>query len=247
MDMQILKDLFSYYAAASQIVDKDQAYAQEVLKARERLVPSQVGKDGTLQEWADDLEQLEDKHRHFSHMYGLYPGNVLSAANTPELVNPIKAVLEQRGDGGTGFSRAWKMALWARLMDGNRANSIYKGYLKEQCYMSMFAKCFTPLQVDGSLGLTAAISEMLIQSHEGSIVLLPALPDEWTDGSFDGVCARGGFELNMKWKDKTITELDILSKSGAVCRIETGVNMTVSSNGKKVNFKTFLCTWIIIL
>jgi len=238
MDMQILNDLFSYYAEAAQILVKDQAYALEVLKARDRLVPSQVGKDGTLQEWAEDLEQLEDKHRHFSHMYGLYPGNVLSAANTPELVNPIKAVLEQRGDGGTGFSRAWKMALWARLLDGNRANSIYKGYLKEQCYMSMFAKCFTPLQVDGSLGLTAAVSEMLIQSHEGSIVLLPALPDEWTDGSFDGVCARSGFELNMKWEDKTITELDILSKAGAFCRIQTGVNMTVSSNGEKVNFKT---------
>ena len=102
----------------------------------------------------------------------------------------------------------------------------------------MFAKCFTPLQVDGSLGLTAAISEMLIQSHEGSIVLLPALPDEWTDGSFDGVCARGGFDLDMKWKDKTITEVDILSKAGAICRIKIGVDMTVKSNGKKVNFKT---------
>ena len=238
MDMQILKDLFSYYSEAAQILAKDQVYALEVLKARERLVPSQVGKDGTLQEWAEDLEQLEDKHRHFSHMYGLYPGNVLSAVNTPELVDPIKAVLEQRGDGGTGFSRAWKMALWARLLDGDRANSIYKGYLKEQCYMSMFAKCFTPLQVDGSLGLTAAISEMLIQSHERSIVLFPALPDEWTEGSFEGVCARGGFELNMKWKNKTITELDILSKAGAICRIETGVNMTVRSNGKKVNIET---------
>ncbi len=202
MDMQILKDLFDYYGKASAILEKDQKFATTVAAARARLVPSQVGKDGTLQEWAEDLEQLEDKHRHFSHLYGLYPGNVLSAKRTPELVEPIKSVLEQRGDGGKGFSRAWKMALWARLSDGDRANSIYKSYLQEQCYMSLFAKCGTPLQVDGSLGMTAAISEMLVQSHEGIIELLPALPSEWYQGNFNGVCVRGGFELDMVWLDK---------------------------------------------
>lgn len=238
MDMQILKDLFDYYGKASNILQKDQQYAQEVTAARKRLAPSQVGKDGTLQEWADDLEQLEDKHRHFSHMYGLYPGNVLSAKRTPELVDPIKAVLEQRGDGGTGFSRAWKMALWARLFDGNRANSIYKGYLKEQCYMSLFAKCFTPLQVDGSLGMTAAISEMLVQSHEGIIELLPALPSEWSEGSFKGVCVRGGFELDMAWTDKKITSVGILSKSGMLCKINTGAKFKIISNGKEVAIKS---------
>ncbi len=238
MDMQILKDLFSYYAEATEILGIDQDYALKVLENKARLVPSQIGKDGTLQEWADDLEQLEDKHRHFSHMYGLYPGNVLSAKNTPELVAPIKAVLEQRGDGGTGFSRAWKMALWARLSDGERAHSIYKGYLKEQCYMSLFAKCFTPLQVDGSLGLTAAISEMLVQSHEGVIRLLPALPDAWNNGSFDGVCTRGAFELDITWTDKTITEVEILSKAGKTCRINAGINLELMSNGENVSFKT---------
>jgi len=238
MDMQILKDLFSYYGEAAQILGIDQEYALEVLKARKRLVPSQIGKDGTLQEWADDLAQLEDKHRHFSHLYGLYPGNVMSVKSTPELVAPIKAVLKQRGDGGTGFSRAWKMALWARLNDGNRANSIYKGYLKEQCYLSMFAKCFTPLQVDGSLGLTAAISEMLVQSHEGYINLLPAVPDEWNEGSLDGVRARGGFELAIKWKDKTITQVNILSTAGKICRINAGVNMAITSNGRKISYKS---------
>ncbi len=140
MDMQILKDLFDYYSHATQILGKDEAYAREVTQARDRLVPSQIGKDGTLQEWMEDFGQLEDKHRHFSHLYGLYPGNVLSAQFTPEFIDPIKAVLEQRGDGGTGFSRAWKMALWARLSDGDRANAIHKGYLKEQCYPSLFAK-----------------------------------------------------------------------------------------------------------
>ena len=142
MDMQILKDLFKYYKQAAQVLGVDKEYALEVSEARNRLVPSQVGEDGTLQEWAEDYGQLEDKHRHFSHLYGLYPGNVLSAKYTPELVAPIKAVLEQRGDGGTGFSRAWKMALWARLSDGERAYSIYKGYVKEQCYLSRFCQMF---------------------------------------------------------------------------------------------------------
>lgn len=237
MDMQILKDLFSYYTAASRVLDRDKDYALEVANARERLVPSQIGKDGTLQEWTDDLGQLEDKHRHFSHLYGLFPGNVLSANATPELVGPIKAVLEQRGDGGTGFSRAWKMALWARLFDGERANSIYKGYLKEQCYVSLFAKCFTPLQVDGSMGLTAAISEMLVQSHEGVIQLLPALPAAWNTGKFSGVCTRGAFELDLEWENGTVKNAIILSKAGVDCKIKVAGPVKVSENGNPVKIK----------
>ena len=237
MDMQILKDLFKYYGQATQILGRDKEYAQEVLKSRERLVPSQVGKDGTLQEWMEDYGQLEEKHRHFSHMYGLFPGNVLSKKKTPEFVEPIKAVLEQRGDGGTGFSRAWKMALWARLSDGDRANSIYKGYLQEQCYLSLFAKCYTPLQVDGTLGVTAAISEMLVQSHEDGIELLPALPKVWDAGRFKGVCTRGAFELDMQWENNAIKTVEILSKAGKNCKISTDKNAQVFRDGNPVQFK----------
>ncbi|MFT6879882.1 MAG: alpha-L-fucosidase 2 [Arcticibacterium sp.] len=236
MDMQILKDLFSYYITAADLLGIDKDYAVRVKSKRSKLVPSQIGKDGSLQEWADDLEQLEDKHRHFSHMYGLYPGNVLSAKYTPELVDGIKSVLEQRGDGGTGFSRAWKTALWARLSDGERAYSIYKGYLEEQCYMSLFAKCFTPLQVDGSLGMTAAITEMLVQSHEEEIKLLPALPAEWGRGSFNGVCVRGGFELDYTWEDGKVVTVSVESKAGSLCRISTGSPLRPSLNGKKLSF-----------
>jgi len=239
MDMQILTDLFGYYSKASNILGIDQEFAAKVTKARARLVPPQIGSNGSLQEWADDLEQMEDKHRHFSHLYGLYPGNVISAKRTPELVVPVKKVLEQRGDGGTGFSRAWKMSLWARLNDGNRANDIFKGYIKDQCYPSLFAKCFTPLQVDGSFGVTAGISEMLIQSNEETIELLPALPDEWSSGSFNGVCARGAFELNLAWNEKIITEVAILSKEGQYCRIKAGSLNIVSSNGKKIKFTNY--------
>lgn len=237
MDMQILTDLFGYYAEASTILEKDTEYAENVLKARSRLVPPMIGKNGTLQEWTEDYDQLEKSHRHFSHMYGLYPGNVLSANRTPQFVDGIKAVLEQRGDGGTGFSRGWKMALWARLYDGERSHKIFKGYIKEQAYSQLFAKCFTPLQVDGTFGVTAGITEMIMQSHEGVIDLLPALPQEWNTGQFDGLCTRGAFELDMKWEGGQITSVDVLSKKGQICRINPKSKVKVTSNGKRVRTK----------
>lgn len=238
MDIQILTDLFGYYNESAKLLGLDPEFAAKIADARKRLAPPQIGKDGTLQEWTEDFQQMEEKHRHFSHLYGLYPGNVISAKRTPQYIQACEAVLNQRGDGATGFSRAWKMALWARLFDGNRANKIFKGYISEQCYPQLFAKCGKPLQIDGTMGVAAGITEMLIQSHEGSFDLLPALPDEWSEGRFDGVCARGGFELDLKWKDKTITELEILSKAGEICRIDDGANFKITKNGKKVASKT---------
>jgi alpha-L-fucosidase 2 len=237
MDMQILYDLFGYYLNAAEILGKRDTFVQQVKSAREKLVPPQIGRDGSLQEWADDWKSLEKNHRHFSHMYGLYPGIVLVEKRTPALIEAYKKVLEERGDASTGFSRAWKMALWARLNDGNRANKIYKGYLKDQCTASLFALCFKSLQVDGSFGVTAAITEMLMQSHEGVIKLLPALPDEWSEGDFKGVCARGAFELDYAWKNKMVTNIDILSKMGGKCSLEYRPGMKISLNGKKVNFQ----------
>ncbi len=237
IDMQILYDLFGYFIEASKVLGKEDAFVQSVKVAREKLVPPQIGKDGSLQEWADDWKSLEENHRHYSHMYGLYPGKVLFEKRTPALIESYKKVLNQRGDASTGWSRAWKMALWARLGDGNRANKIYKGYLKEQCTASMFALCGRALQVDGSFGVTAAVSEMLMQSHDGFIKLLPALPDEWGEGEFKGLCARGGFELDFQWQNKKLTALKILSKAGATCRIETNPNVKITNNGKNVSFK----------
>ncbi len=237
IDMQILFDLFGYYIEAAKILGKEDTFVQQVKTAREKLVPPQIGKDGSLQEWADDWKSLEKNHRHFSHMYGLYPGKVLYEKRTPALIEAYKKVLEERGDASTGFSRAWKMALWARLGDGNRSNKIYKGYLKEQSCTSLFALCGKSLQVDGSFGVTAAVTEMLMQSHDGFIKLLPALPDEWTDGEFKGLCARGGFELDFIWKNKTVTQFKVLSKAGEDCKIEFKPDMKISSNGKNVIFK----------
>lgn len=237
IDMQILYDLFGYYIEAAKVLGKDDAFVQQVKLAREKLVPPQIGKDGSLQEWADDWKSLEKNHRHYSHMYGLYPGKVLYEKGTPALIESYKKVLNERGDASTGWSRAWKMALWARMNDGNRANKIYKGYLKDQCTASFFALCGRALQVDGSFGVTAAVTEMLMQSHDGFIKLLPALPDEWSEGEFKGLCARGGFELDFAWKNKTVTQLKILSKAGEVCKIEFKPGLKISSNGKKINFK----------
>ena len=237
IDMQILKDLFGYYCEAAGLLKKDHDYAAKVEAASAKLVPPQTGKDGSLQEWTEDMDQLEKEHRHISHLYGLYPGNVISARRTPELTDACKKVLEQRGDEGSGFSRAWKMSLWARLYDGNRANSILKGYLKDQAYPQLFAKCYTPLQVDGSFGVTAGITEMLIQSHEGVIDLLPALPEEWDSGSFNGVCARGGFDISMKWKNGKIISVSVLSKAGGICTINPKTPVTVFYKGRKQDVK----------
>ena len=237
IDMQILTDLFGDYIEAAKILGTDQDFSAHVASARSRLVPPQVGSNGMLQEWAEDYQQMEDKHRHASLLYGLYPGNVISAKRTPSLIDPVKKVLEERGDEGAGFSRAWKMSLWARLHDGNRAYKIFKGYLGQQCLSQLFARCFTPMQVDGTLGVTAAIAEMLIQSHERVIDLLPALPNEWSEGKFNGVCARGAFELNFEWKDSKITKVMLLSKQGGLCRIDAKIPVLVKYKGHKISMK----------
>ncbi|MBK6722771.1 MAG: glycoside hydrolase family 95 protein [Acidobacteria bacterium] len=233
IDMQILHDLFGYYLKASEILGKKTPLVDRVRAAREQLVPPQIGSDGSLQEWADDWRSLEKNHRHFSHLYGLYPGRVLWDKRTPALVDAYKKVLNERGDGGKGFSMAWKMALWARLGDGNRANKIFKNYLNEQSCSQLFALCGKSLQVDGSLGMTAAITEMLMQSQDGVIDLLPALPDEWSSGEFRGLRTRGGFELEFQWANKQITKIKVISKAGGNFRLKTGSALNMTANGTR--------------
>lgn len=237
IDMQILYDLFGYFSEASKVLGINSPFVEQVKSARNKLVPPQIGSDGSLQEWTEDWRSLEKNHRHFSHMYGLYPGKVLYEKRTPALIESYKKVLNERGDDGMGFSRAWKMALWSRLNDGERANKIYKGYLKDQSCKSLFALCGKAPQVDGTFGATAAITEMLLQSHDGFIKLLPAIPEEWSSGDFNGVCARGGFELSYSWENKKIFSLKILSKAGEICKIEFTPGMKVSSDGKMVKYK----------
>jgi len=237
MDMQVLTDLFSNFIEAANLHGVDKELVAQVLEKKSKLAPPQIAKDGALQEWAEDWGQMEKNHRHFSHLYGLYPGDVFSLDKTPQFISPIKAVLEQRGDGGAGWSRAWKVALWARLHDGDRAQKILSGYFKDQSYPQLFAKCFTPMQVDGTLGTSAAISEMLIQSHEGYLDFLPALPKEWVEGNYNGVCARGGFEIAMQWSKGKMTKATIKSKAGSTCKLKSLSAFKIKSGNEIIKAK----------
>ncbi len=237
IDMQILYDLFGYYIEANRDLGRTTPLMVKVAEARKQLVPPQIGASGALQEWADDWTSLEENHRHFSHLYGLYPGRALWDQRTPALIESYKKVLEERGDEGAGWSRAWKMALWARLSDGNRANKILKGYLREQSCSQLFAICGKAMQVDGTLGATAGISEMLVQSHEGFIRVLPALPDEWNTGKFNGVRARGGFEMDLNWADGRLSRINLRSLAGEPCRIRVGHPVEIFSGDGKVATK----------
>jgi len=235
IDMQIITDLFTNYIKAATILDKDGKYAVKVAETMAQLRPQLVGKDGSLQEWTEDWPQLEKEHRHSSPMYGLYPGNVFSVKNTPNFINPIKLILNRRGDGSSGWSRAWKTALWARLRDGDHANSILKGYFKEQAFPQLFAKGGNVMQIDATMGVTAAISEMLVQSNNGVIDILPALPHDWADGEFKGVCTTGAFEIDLKWKANKLVFARILSRQGNNCNVATAAGkFIITQNGKKV-------------
>lgn len=236
IDMQILHDLFGYFSEASNTLQISDPFIDKVKKARSKLVPPQIGKDGSLQEWTEDWKSLEKNHRHFSHLYGLYPGKILTQYKSPAFIESFKNVLNERGDGAMGFSRAWKMALWSRLNDGERAYKIYQGYLKDQSCTSLFALCGKAPQVDGTFGVTAAITEMLMQSHQGYIELLPALPNNWNEGKLNGVCARGAFELNFSWSQQKINTLEILSKAGLDCRLQWDKNCIILEEGKTIPF-----------
>ena len=239
IDMQILKDSFGYVAEASEILDIDQQLREKLLAVRKKLAPMQTGKNGDLQEWLKDWPQREGgHHRHISNLYGLYPGNQISVYNTPEWIEPAKVVLNERGLTGNGWASAWKMACWARLYDAGKAVDHLNYYVHNYCFNSLFAICSKKLQVDGSFGMSAAVAEMLIQSHEGEIHLLPALPQSWHTGQMTGLCARGGFEVDMNWEMGKITSARISSKSGNRCRMRIAYPVEVYENDIKVEVTT---------
>ena len=222
MDNQIIRELFTNTINAAEILEMDADLVEKMKIAKEKLPPHQIGKEGQLMEWLEDYEEAEPHHRHVSHLYGLHPGNQIIPSVTPMLANAAIKTLERRGDGGTGWSKAWKINFWARLWDGNHAYLMLTELLKPVMdndfnysnrggtYPNLF-NAHPPLQIDGNFGGTSGITEMLIQSHAGFIHFLPALPDAWAKGSFRGMRVRGGGEVLAKWDEGELTEFELLA------------------------------------
>jgi len=242
IDNQLLFDLFTKTIKAAKLLKKDPALMADFQKILDRLPPMQIGRLGQLQEWLEDWDNPKDQNRHVSHLYGLFPSNQISPFNTPKLFDAARTSLNYRGDVSTGWSMGWKVNFWARLLDGNHARKLISDQLTlvdpfkggfgggGGTYPNFF-DAHPPFQIDGNFGCTSGITEMLLQSQDGAIHILPALPDDWKKGSITGLRTYGGFDVSITWENNQVQKINITSHLGGNCRLRVP-NDVVLVNGK---------------
>src|SRR5690606_36152232 len=244
-DLAMIRECFTQVIKASEELGSDMEFRDSLKTAMNRMYPYKTGKKGNLQEWYHDWEDAEPQHRHQSHLFGLYPGHQINPEKTPGLADACRKTLEIRGDETTGWSKGWRINLWARLWDGNRAYKLFRELLTYVApdgvrktnyggggtYPNLL-DAHPPFQIDGNFGGAAGVIEMLMQSDEEEIRLLPALPDAWPSGSIKGIRARGGFELSVSWKNGMLTGVEVFSGSGNECNLHYKVQRIIFKTEK---------------
>lgn len=248
-DLAMIRELFNGYLKAAKVLNVDNEMQTQVAQALKKLYPYQIGKKGNLQEWYYDWDDVDPHHRHLSHLFAAYPGYSITSSGSPELADAVRKSLEIRTNEGTGWAITWRINLWARMQNGERAYDAIKKLLRykgEGTPLSMsgggtYANLFCahpPFQIDGNFGGGAGISEMILQSHQGYIELLPAIPALWKDGEVNGLCARGGFVVDMKWQNGKLVSASLLSKNGGNVKLKYGLKLITLKTvpGKKYSF-----------
>jgi alpha-L-fucosidase 2 len=230
--------LFHNTIGAEKVLHIDSTFGDSLQQALSQLLPFQIGKKGNIQEWYKDFDDVDPHHRHTSHLYALHPANEITPFTTPELAAAAKKTLELRGDGGTGWSLAWKVNMWARLLEGNHAHLLFRNLLHRAelggsgAYDNLF-DAHPPFQIDGNFAGTAGITEMLLQSQNNELYLLPALPTAWQTGNITGIVGRGNFVVDIYWVDQKLTSATILSKHGGICTIRSNTPVLLKGKGVK--------------